>query len=405
MEKLVGQEIRCRITKLDQADEDVVVDRRGVIEEEDRATRDRRYAEVNVGDILHGTVRSLTDFGAFLDLGGMDGLLHIGEISWARVNNVADVLSVGQELDVKVVKIEPDTRRIALSLKQLLPQPWDTISDRYRSGDRVRGTVTRLTDFGAFLELEPGIEGMIHISEMSWGKKVRKPSDLLKVGDTADVVILRIDTAEKRLALGLKQALGDPWVEAAGASPPAPSSPARSPASLPSAPSSSSPKASRAWSTSARSSPTAASITPPTSSASASTSKPKSSNATSRNDSSASASRQLIPPASTTSSPSTSPATPSPAASSPSTAPRPASSSAKASSAPAPCPPPPPGATRRRTRPRPFVPHVHAQRPLEERRHPRLIHSQPARSGGQVRSFRISALEPGTAQISLQLAE
>ncbi len=215
MEKLVGQEIRCRITKLDQADEDVVVDRRGVIEEEDRATRDRRYAEVNVGDILHGTVRSLTDFGAFLDLGGMDGLLHIGEISWARVNNVADVLSVGQELDVKVVKIEPDTRRIALSLKQLLPQPWDTINDRYRSGDRVRGAVTRLTDFGAFLELEPGIEGMIHISEMSWGKKVRKPGDLLKVGDTADVVILRIDTAEKRLALGLKQALGDPWVEAA----------------------------------------------------------------------------------------------------------------------------------------------------------------------------------------------
>jgi len=215
MEKLVGQEIRCRITKLDVADEDVVVDRRIVTEEEDRTSRDRRYSEVNVGDVVSGTVRSLTDFGAFVDLGGVDGLLHVGEISWARISRAEDVLSVGQQIDVKVLKIEPETRRISLSRKQLLPHPWDAVAERYKAGDRVRGTVTRLTDFGAFLELEPGIEGMVHVSEMSWGKKVRKPADMLTVGDTADVIILAISVPERRLSLGLKQALGDPWVEAA----------------------------------------------------------------------------------------------------------------------------------------------------------------------------------------------
>jgi len=215
MEKLVGQEIRCRITKLDVADEDVVVDRRIVSEEEDRVTKDRRYSEVNAGDTVQGTVRSLTDYGAFVDLGGVDGLLHVGEISWARVAKAEDVLSVGQEVEVKVLKIETETRRISLSMKQLLPHPWDSIPERYKAGDRVRGTVTRLTDFGAFLELEPGVEGMIHISEMSWGKKIRTPGGMLAVGDTAEVVILRIDPAEHRLSLGLKQALGDPWVEAA----------------------------------------------------------------------------------------------------------------------------------------------------------------------------------------------
>ncbi|GAC1356031.1 MAG: 30S ribosomal protein S1 [Acidobacteriaceae bacterium] len=215
MEKLVGQEIRCRITKLDVADEDVVIDRRSVTEEVDRANEVRRYAEVNVGDTLVGTVRSLTDFGAFLDLGGVDGLLHVGEISWARVGKAEDVLSLGQQIEVKILKIEPETRRISLSRKQLLPHPWDAVAEKYKVGDRVRGTVTRLADFGAFLELEPGVEGMIHISEMSWGKKLRTPGDMLTVGDTAEAVILGIDATGHRLSLGLKQALGDPWVDAA----------------------------------------------------------------------------------------------------------------------------------------------------------------------------------------------
>lgn len=215
MESLVGQEIRCRITKVDEADEDVVVDRRGVLEEEERATKEQRYSEVKVGDVAEGTVRSLASYGAFVDLGGLDGLLHIGEISWARVEKVEDVLEVGQSIRVKVIKIEPESRRISLSVKQLQPHPWEGVSAKYKVGDRVRGTVTRLADFGAFAELEPGVEGMIHISEMSWGKKVRKPGDMLKVGDAVEVVILAINAEEHRLSLGLKQALGDPWADLA----------------------------------------------------------------------------------------------------------------------------------------------------------------------------------------------
>ena len=215
MEKLVGQEIRCRITKLDSVTEDVVVDRRAVSDEEDRTSKEQRYAEVKTGDVLNGTVRSMTDFGAFVDLGGIDGLLHIGEIAWARVNRAEDVLSLGQEIEVKVIKIDPDSRRISLSMKQLQPHPWEAVPERYKVGDRVRGTVTRVSDFGAFLEIEPGVEGLIHISEMSWGKKIRKTSDVLNTGDTAETVILAINVPEHRLSLGLKQALGDPWVEMA----------------------------------------------------------------------------------------------------------------------------------------------------------------------------------------------
>ncbi len=215
LERLVGQEIRCRITKLDVEDEDVVVDRRSVMEEEERSTKERRLAEVKEGDTLLGVVRSLTDYGAFVDLGGVDGLLHVGEIAWARVKKPDDVLSVGQTIDVKVLKIEPETRRISLSMKQLLPHPWDAVPDKYTQGYRVRGVVTRTVDFGAFVELEPGVEGMIHISEMSWAKKVRKADDLVKVGETVEAVILGINLAERRIALGLKQTLGDPWIEGA----------------------------------------------------------------------------------------------------------------------------------------------------------------------------------------------
>jgi small subunit ribosomal protein S1 len=214
MEKLVGQEIRCRITKLDTEDEDVVVDRRVVLEEEERGAKEQRYAELKEGDTVSGTVRSLMEYGAFIDMGGMDGLLHIGEISWVRVSKPEDVLSVGQTVEVKIVKIDPATKRIGLSMKQLLPHPWDAVPEKYRVGERVRGPVTRVTDFGAFVELEPGVEGMIHLSEMSWAKKVRKPEDMVKVGEVVEAVILGISPAEKRMALGLKQTLGDPWAEA-----------------------------------------------------------------------------------------------------------------------------------------------------------------------------------------------
>jgi small subunit ribosomal protein S1 len=214
MEKLVGQEIRCRIIKLDAAEEDVVVDRRAVSEEEDRSTKERRYAEINEGDVVSGTVRSLMDYGAFVDIGGVDGLLHISDIAWSRVEKPADVLTVGQQVDAKVLKIEPSGKRISLGLKQLQAHPWDAVAGKYAAGERVRGKVTRVTDFGAFVELEPGIEGMIHLSEMSWAKKVRKPGDMVKPGDVVDVMILGVNVAERRMALGLKQTLGDPWADA-----------------------------------------------------------------------------------------------------------------------------------------------------------------------------------------------
>ena len=216
MEKFVGQEIRCRIIKLDVTDEDVVVDRRAVAEEEGRSAKDKLYGKIKEGEIVSGNVRSLTDYGAFVDIGGVDALLHVSDISWGRVNKPSDVLSVGQQIEAKVLKLanEGDKKRISVGLKQLQPHPWDPVPQKYKIGDRVRGTVTRLMDFGAFVELEPGVEGLIHISEMSWTKsKVRKPSDVVKPGETVEVIILGINTAERRIALGLKQALGDPWVE------------------------------------------------------------------------------------------------------------------------------------------------------------------------------------------------
>lgn len=215
MEKLVDQEIVCRIIKLDVADEDVVVDRRAVMEEEARASREQRYSEVKEGDVVTGTVRSLADYGAFIDIGGVDGLLHVAEIAWTRVNNPADVLTVGQQVEAKVIKIDSEKQRISLSVKQLQPHPWDAVPEKYKLGQRVTGTVTRATDFGAFVELEPGIEGLIHVSEMAWGKKVRKATDVVKPGETVEAVILSISAPERRLSLGLKQAFGDPWAEAA----------------------------------------------------------------------------------------------------------------------------------------------------------------------------------------------
>ena len=214
MEKLVEQEIRCQIIKLDATDEDVVVDRRAVLEEEALAAKDRQYSELKEGVTVSGTVRSLTEYGAFVDLGGVDALLHVGDISWGRVNKPEDVLSVGQQVDVKILKIDSEKRRLSVGMKQLLPEPWDSVSGKYAAGQRIRGTVTRVMDFGAFVELEPGVEGLIHVSEMSWVKKVRKPSDLVKPGEAVEAVILGINPAERRMSLGLKQALGDPWADA-----------------------------------------------------------------------------------------------------------------------------------------------------------------------------------------------
>ena len=217
IEKLVEQEILCRIIKLDVAEEDVVVDRRAVLEEEERTAKDRRYSEMKEGDTVSGTVRNITDYGAFIDVGGVDALLHVSDIAWSRVEKPADVLSVGQSIEAKVLKITNDAgkRRISVGTKQLQAHPWDAVAGKYNVGERVRGTVTRVAEFGAFVELEPGIEGLIHVSEMSWGKKLRSASTLVKPGEVVDAVILGVNTPERRMSLGLKQALGDPWAEVA----------------------------------------------------------------------------------------------------------------------------------------------------------------------------------------------
>ncbi len=217
LEKMVGTEITCRITKLDVTDEDVVVDRRVVLEEQARSQQEGRYAAMQPGDVLDGTVRTLMAYGAFVDLGGIDGLLHVSDISWSRVNKPEDVLSVGQQIQVRILKIDPDTKKISLGLKQLQPEPWEAAQGKYQVGQRITGAVTRLADFGAFVEIEPGIEGLIHISEMSWGKKIHHPSDVLKQGDTVDTVILGIkppaESQPGRISLGLKQTLSDPWAD------------------------------------------------------------------------------------------------------------------------------------------------------------------------------------------------
>jgi small subunit ribosomal protein S1 len=212
MPKLVGQDIQCRITKLDTEKEDVVVDRRVVVEEEQAVRREQAFAGLREGAIVRGRVRSLLDFGAFVELApNVDGLLHVVDMSYARVGKAADVVKIGDELELKILKIDPATRKIALGLKQLQEDPWTIAARTFKIGDRVTGTVSRLADFGAFVELLPGVDGLIHLSELSWDKRVRKPGDLLKIGDRVDAVILQVNPADRRIGLGYKQALGDPW--------------------------------------------------------------------------------------------------------------------------------------------------------------------------------------------------
>lgn len=214
LEQLVGQEISCKIIKLDVADEDVVVDRRVVLEEEEAKVRQRTFDALQEGAVVRGVVRTLTDFGAFLDLGGVDGLLHVADISWARIGKPADVLKTGDELEVKILKIDRNSRRISLGLKQLQPDPWSLAADKYKVGDRVRGKIVRVVDFGAFVELEPGIEGLIRLFDLTWSRKAVKAKDIVKPGELVEVVVLNVSAGEHRIGLGLKQALGDPWEEA-----------------------------------------------------------------------------------------------------------------------------------------------------------------------------------------------
>ena len=211
LEALVGQEIRARIVQLDLNDRNVVLDRRSVVDDERSKDREEALRKISVGSVMDGVVRTIRDFGAFVDLGGVDALLHVSDIAWSRVDDVRSVLEEGQKLQVKVLKVGDEGRRISVGRKQLEPEPWSAIEGKYHVGERITGRVTRIKDYGAFVEIVPGVEGLIHVSEMSWARRVRHPKDIVDVGDTVDAVILDLKPDSRRIGLGLKQALGDPW--------------------------------------------------------------------------------------------------------------------------------------------------------------------------------------------------
>ncbi len=214
MHALVGQEVRARIMRLEPARNSVVLDRRSVLEEQRLAAENAALERLHEGDEIDARVASLAHYGAFVDLGGIEALLHVSDMSWQHLDNPATLVAIGDTVRVRVLKIEPQKRRISVGIKQLGRDPWEDVPNKYAVGQRVRGKVMRTTDFGAFIEVEPGVEGLIHISEMSWSRKQPRPSDIVKPGEVVEAVVLGVKPEERRFSLGLKQALGDPWQEA-----------------------------------------------------------------------------------------------------------------------------------------------------------------------------------------------
>ena len=200
-----------QILKMDRRRGNIVVSRRTVLEESRAEQRHEIVANLAEGQVIDGTVKNITDYGAFVDLGGIDGLLHVTDIAWRRVNHPTEVLSIGQTVKVKIIKINHETHRISLGMKQLLEDPWAAIESKYQVGMRLKGRVTNITDYGAFVELEPGIEGLIHVSEMSWTKKNVHPGKIIATSQEVDVQVLEVDSAKRRISLGLKQTLQNPW--------------------------------------------------------------------------------------------------------------------------------------------------------------------------------------------------
>src|SRR3990172_7182805 len=213
IDELLRQTYEFKIIKLNKRRRNIVVSRRVILETERAHKREHLMKELSVGQVRKGIVKNITDFGAFIDLGGVDGLLHITDMSYGRVSHPSEAVQLGQELDVKVLDIDWERERISLGLKQLHAYPWENVIEKYPVGQRVQGKVVSITNYGAFVELEPGIEGLVHISEMSWTRNVRHPSKVVKKGDTVDVVVLNIDGENKRISLGLKQAEEDPWLK------------------------------------------------------------------------------------------------------------------------------------------------------------------------------------------------
>ena len=211
LDAYIGQPIQVRVIKLNKKRGNVVVSRKEILEEEQTERRSHTLEHLEEGAVLTGTVKNLTDYGAFVDLGGIDGLLHITDMSWGRLTHPRDLVNVGDEIQVKVLKFDKEKQRVSLGFKQLTPDPWLDAAERYPIGAHVKGRVLSVTDYGAFVELEQGIEGLVHVSEMTWSKRMKHPSKLVKPGDEVETVILAVNPADRRISLGMKQLLENPW--------------------------------------------------------------------------------------------------------------------------------------------------------------------------------------------------
>ena len=208
---LMGSPQPFQILKMDRSRGNIVVSRRAVLEETRQEARSELVASLKEGQVLQGVVKNITDYGAFVDLGGIDGLLHVTDISWKRVNHPSEVLNIGQTVDVQVIRFNPETQRISLGMKQLEADPWEGVAAKYPASLKLKGRVTNITDYGAFVELEPGIEGLVHVSEMSWTKKNVHPGKIVSTSQEVEVMVLDVDSQRRRISLGLKQCLDNPW--------------------------------------------------------------------------------------------------------------------------------------------------------------------------------------------------
>ena len=208
---LEGKELEFKIIKLDRKRNNVVVSRRAVVESENSVEREQMLERLQEGGIVTGVVKNLTDYGAFVDLGGIDGLLHITDMAWKRERHPSEVVNVGEELQVRVLKYDRERNRVSLGLKQLGEDPWDNIARRYPTGARLTGKVSNVTDYGAFVEIEPGVEGLVHVSEMDWTNKNVNPSKVVQLGDDVEVMVLDVDAERRRISLGIKQCVSNPW--------------------------------------------------------------------------------------------------------------------------------------------------------------------------------------------------
>lgn len=209
----IGKTLKFKVIKFNKKRGNIVLSRRALLEEERESLKSQTLDSIKSGQVVKGIVKNITDYGAFIDLGGMDGLLHITDMSWGRVKHPSEILNVGQEIEVKVLKYDDEKERVSLGLKQLQPDPWDAVSQQYAIGSKVRGKIVSLAEYGAFVELGEGIEGLIHVSEMSWTKRVKHPSQLVQVDQEVDVQVLEVDKENRRISLGMKQLEPNPWVE------------------------------------------------------------------------------------------------------------------------------------------------------------------------------------------------